>query len=310
MACIITVCGSLNVDCVIRTERVPAAGETFTATSYNQATGGKGLNQAVACARLGLPHNNTRMVGCIGNDHYARMLQKVMRSEEIDYQYVSISKDVPTGVATVIVEEGTGENRILHYPGANHEISRNDIHRAMFKNSAMLVLQLEIPMDVVECAINVASSMQVPILLNPAPAAHLPAGMFKKIDYLVANETEAAFLTQTEAGSLEGAYDAAKKFVEFGVKCAVITLGARGALWVCDDGDEGHVAAPKVKAVDSTGAGDTFVGGFALQIVAEQRVREAVLKGVAAASTTVQKRGGQESIPRAGDGDLDSLSAG
>ncbi len=298
----ITVFGSCNIDHVVRTARVPEAGETLQASALEQLCGGKGMNQAVACARLGSKQGKTQMVGRVGNDDFGDTLVQAMHAEGIDAAAVRRT-DGPTGVSTILVEEASGENRILYYPGANFKVRGDDLLAARLESSAMLLLQAEIPLEAILYAMDYAHSHHIPILLNPAPAVEIPSGYVEKIKYLVLNEGEAQVLSKMHVTDADTAKDAALHFIQQGVECCVITRGAQGALWATRH-HHGIVDAAKVTAVDTTGAGDTFVGAFAVNVVAGQDIPSAVQRGVEAATIAVTRLGGQKAIPYADDLDL------
>ncbi|KAF3154786.1 hypothetical protein TWF225_002092 [Orbilia oligospora] len=310
----ILVVGSLNTDLVTNTSRVPDAGETIQANSFATFNGGKGANQAVACARLSrlktpqgiitAPSAYVRMVGCVGNDDFGASLKSSLESDGIDVGGVQVLDNVATGVAVILVES-SGENRILITAGANGLCKPSPSYFS--PAPALLVLQLEVPLDTVLDLLKLASeaSPPVPTLLNPAPAVELPDDAYKSISHLVVNETEAAILggepvrIGSDTQMVEDCQRASQKFVSKGVKSSIIiTLGAKGAFWYdARSGEYALVPSEKVKVVDTTAAGDTFIGAFAVKIVNGYDVAEAVAYAIRASAKTVTKQGAQSSIP-------------
>ncbi|KAK6348775.1 hypothetical protein TWF730_009546 [Orbilia blumenaviensis] len=310
----ILVVGSLNTDLVTNTSRVPDAGETIQANSFATFNGGKGANQAVACARLSrlkteqgiitAPSAYVRMVGCVGNDDFGTSLKSSLKSDGIDVDGVQVLDNVATGVAVILVES-SGENRILITAGANGLCRPSPSYFS--PAPALLVLQLEIPLDTVLELLKLASESSPPVatLLNPAPAVELPEDAYKNISHLVVNETEAAILggepvrIESDVQMVEDCQRASQKFVSKGVKGSIIiTLGAKGAFWYdARSGNNALVPSEKVKVVDTTAAGDTFIGAFAVKIVNGYDVAEAVAYAIRASAKTVTKQGAQSSIP-------------
>ena len=290
----VVVIGSLNMDLVMRTPRVPVGGETLHGHEFSTLPGGKGANQAVACARLGA---KVAMIGQVGNDGFGTTLRDGLAADGIDTSGVLQTSAVGTGVAMILVED-IGQNRIVLAAGANGALTPADIdaHAARIGGAAMLVLQLEVPMPVVQRAIGIAHAAGVPVLLNPGPASPLPEAVWSQIDILVPNESEATLLSGVEVSDATSAYAAAKVFRQRGVKCVLITLGANGVA-VVDDGGERHLPAHVVKAVDTTAAGDTFIGGISAGLVEGMPIDDAVALGQRASALCVTRHGAQPSIP-------------
>ncbi|MBP7204140.1 MAG: ribokinase [Propionivibrio sp.] len=290
----VVVIGSLNMDLVMRTPRVPVGGETLHGHEFSTLPGGKGANQAVACARLGA---KVAMIGQVGNDGFGTTLRDGLAADGIDTSGVLQTSAVGTGVAMILVED-IGQNRIVLAAGANGALTPADIdaHAARIGGAAMLVLQLEVPMPVVQRAIGIAHAAGVPVLLNPGPASPLPEAVWSQIDILVPNESEATLLSGVEVSDATSAYAAAKVFRQRGVKCVLITLGANGVA-VIDDAGERHLPAHVVKAVDTTAAGDTFIGGLSAGLVEGLAMDDAVALGQRASALCVTRHGAQPSIP-------------
>ena len=290
----IVVVGSLNMDLVMRTPRVPVGGETLHGHEFATLPGGKGANQAVACARLG---GKVSMIGQVGDDGFGHTLRAGLAADGIDVSGVAQSSAVGTGVAMILVED-IGQNRIVLALGANGALSPADIdaQAAVIGDAALLVMQLEVPLPVVERALAVAHAAGVPVLLNPAPAVALPDDLWARVDILVPNESEASMLSGIAVSDAPSAFAAARIFRQRGVRCVLITLGANGVA-VVDDQGERHLPAQRVKAVDTTAAGDTFIGGLAAGLIEGLSVDDAAALGQRASALCVTRHGAQPSIP-------------
>ena len=292
----IIVIGSLNMDLVVQTQKAPAAGETVAAGSFLTIPGGKGANQAVAAARLGgaVP---VRMLGRVGADGFGAQLLQNLASEGIDTSQVRQLPGISTGVALIIVEQ-SGENRILIVPGANGQVAPADVTALdeWIRAAGMLVLQFEIPMQTVERSIRLANAADVPVLLNPAPAYPLPADFLARVDILVLNEVECGMLAGMPVSDAPGALAAGQKLLRGRTRLVVVTLGPKGAVAVSPEGGW-HIPAFPVQAVDTTAAGDTFIGGLAVSLIQGKPLRESVTFASAAAALAVTRVGAQSSIP-------------
>jgi len=290
----IVVVGSLNMDLIVRAPRFPAPGETVIGTDFGTALGGKGANQAVAAARLG---GNVGMVGMIGDDGYGKAHLQALSDEGIDVAFVGVTREAHTGVALIVVDD-SGQNSIVVSPGANHVLSARDIRRAepMLKQASMLVLQLEILQAPVREAIEIAWKAGVPVILNPAPAHKLGEDILSMVDYLILNETEAATMAGMEVNGIDDAHEAAMRLRGSGAENVVVTMGARGA-YVVGDGASFHVPAFEVNPVDTTAAGDAFVGGFAVAVFSGMSLRDAARFASAAGALATTKFGAQPSLP-------------
>jgi len=290
----IVVVGSLNMDLVMRIARVPEAGETLAGHDFRSLPGGKGANQAVACARLG---GKVVMIGQVGADPHGGSLRQGLEADGIDIGLVRQTSVAETGVAMILVED-SGQNRILLAPGANGALVPADIEAAAgtIRGAALLITQLEVPMPVVARAIETAHLAGVPVLLNPAPAAALPEQLLAMVDILVPNETEAALLCGMPVSDVPGAFEAARWFRQRGVGCVLVTLGARGVVAVDADGER-HFPAFEVQAVDTTAAGDSFIGGLAIGLMEGQPLDAAIALGQHASALCVTRHGAQPSIP-------------
>ncbi|MGU3782191.1 ribokinase [Burkholderia metallica] len=290
----VAVVGSVNIDLVTRAPRLPVPGETLLGTDFQTVHGGKGANQAVAAARLGA---SVAMIGCVGDDAFGARLHDALAAEGIDLTHLDRIGGAATGVATITVDEG-GANSIVVVPGANARLDadRIDAARETIAGAAMLVCQLEVPVTTVARAIACASAHHTPVLLNPAPAQPLFDALLARVDYLVVNETEAESLTGIAVGDDASAVRAADALRAKGVGNVLVTLGARGVCWRGGAGN-GRLRAMPVVAVDTTAAGDTFVGGFAAARAGGASMNDAIDFGQRAAAISVTRYGAQTSIP-------------
>ncbi len=289
----ILVVGSINTDLVTFADRMPAAGETLAAQDFAVYPGGKGANQAVAAARLG---GDVAMIGRVGDDAFGSSALASLQAEGIDTAGIAISAGVPSGVATILVDDA-GENRILIVAGANGRVMPEDVPEAVLAGSALLVLQLEIPLPTVADLIARAGSRGVPVLLNPAPAVPIDPEMLRNVTYLIPNRDELARLTGLPVSRTDEIVAAARWLVRRGVGTVIVTLGADGALLVTQ-ARVAHVEAPVVTPVDTTGAGDAFIGCFAHTLVATGDVDTALARAVRYAADSVTRRGAQASYAR------------
>ncbi|MBV7478165.1 ribokinase [Pseudomonas sp. PDM31] len=294
----VVVVGSLNMDLVTRASRLPKGGETLIGESFSVVSGGKGANQAVAAARLGA---QVSMIGCVGRDAYGDALRAALLAEQIDCQAVS-TVDGSSGVALIVVDDNS-QNSIVIVPGANGALTADQLKRfdPVLQAADLLICQLEVPDATVGHALKRGRELGKIVILNPAPASRaLPAHWYGSIDYLIPNESEAAALSGVAVDSLDTAQAAATKLIAMGAGKVIITLGAQGSLFA-DGNSFQHFPAPSVKAVDTTAAGDTFVGGFAAALAAGKGEAEAIRFGQVAAALSVTRAGAQPSIPALSD---------
>jgi len=291
---IISVVGSLNMDLVARSSHIPQPGETIIGGELYMLPGGKGANQAVATARLGV---KTAMIGKVGQDAFATPLLKNLAAVNINYTFVAQDSNSATGVALIVVDDA-GENSIVVTPGANHQLSPANVAEAetVIANSKVLLLQLEIPLKSVIKAAQLAKAHNVTVLLNPAPAQTLPSELLQLVDILIPNETETEILTGLPVNNLKEAKAAALKLCEQGVATVILTLGARGAL-LLDEKQTVTVSPFSITPVDTTAAGDAFVGGFAVALAEGHTLADAVRWGNAAGALAATKLGAQPSLP-------------
>jgi ribokinase len=286
------------MDLVTRAPRLPKGGETLIGESFATVSGGKGANQAVAAARLGA---QVSMIGCVGNDAYGEALRGALLAEQIDCQAVS-TVEGSSGVALIVVDDNS-QNTIVIVPGANGALSAEAIDRFdwVIQAADVLICQLEVPDASVGHALKRGRELGKTVILNPAPASRpLPSDWYASIDYLIPNESEASALSGMVVDSLKTAQAAATRLIAMGAGKVIITLGAQGSLFANGQRFE-HFPAPAVKAVDTTAAGDTFVGGFAAALAAGQDEAQAIRFGQVAAALSVTRAGAQPSIPALSD---------
>lgn len=291
----ITVVGSINMDLVFRTPRIPAIGETISGHEFVQIAGGKGANQAVAAARQGA---STMMIGCVGDDTYGQQSINGLRSAQIDTSHISTIPQCATGVAGILVDD-RGQNSIVIAPGANARLTPLHIqHAAAAIIGAQLVIcQCETPLNTIAAAINLAHEHGVKVVFNPAPVIDLPLALFSKIDYLVVNETEATQLSQIQVTDFPSAQNAAQQLLKLGIKCVLLTMGEHG-VWLAQQHQASqHFPAIRVHAIDTTAAGDTFIGAFACAIGSGMVITDAIQHAQDCAALAVTKLGAQSSIP-------------
>jgi ribokinase len=290
----ITVIGSLNMDIVVRAPRFPGVGETIAGLSCNFIPGGKGANQALAAARAG---TTTLLVGCVGNDEFGSQLVKGLSRFGVDVSNVIALEGVTTGTATVVIEKN-GDNRIIIVSGANALVSPALIDEFWpeISKSGMILLQHEIPLETVFHIIEKAEKSGIKVILNPAPFYPIEFEILRKVDTLIANETEGTALSGVEIKDVESATEAAGILHEKGIDTVLITLGKSGSVLV---NHEQSIFQPayQVNAVDTTAAGDTFIGAYAAAIIGGESTKKALLYATAAAGLAVTKLGAQPSIP-------------
>jgi ribokinase len=286
----IVVVGSINMDLVARTPRIPLAGETIIGSGFETTPGGKGANQAVAVARLGYP---VTMIGMVGDDVFGQALLDNLANAGVDVGSVARVSG-PSGVAQIQVADH-GENSIVVAPGANGRVEPAYIyqHERIIRTAGMVLCQLELPMVTVSHTLELCAEWGVPVMLDPAPAAPLPDSAWTQTTWFTPNEHEAAFY----AGKGLSVEDAARQLLARGLKAVAFKRGSEGCYIATADGKADRVPAFPVEAVDTVGAGDCFNGAFAVALLEGHDPREAARFASAAAAISVTRRGAQASMP-------------
>lgn len=291
----ICVVGSVNMDLVFRTPRMPAVGETLHGHEFRQIPGGKGANQAVAAARQGA---DVRFIGAVGDDGFGDFSQQSLSADGISLTHLSRIPGVATGVAGILVEDN-GSNSIVLAAGANASLTPAHIDAAAadIRSAQILLCQLETPLNTVTQAIATARAAGVRVILNPAPAQDLSPELLAQVDYLILNETEAGQLSGIAVTDNTSAQAASEKLLSMGVGQVLLTMGGHGAQ-ITQAGLSQFIPAIRVDVVDTTAAGDTFVGAFAVGIANGLSLLEASQEAQYTAALTVTKLGAQTSIPQ------------
>jgi len=290
----IVVIGSSNVDLLMKMDRLPEKGETVTDAVFMQVYGGKGANQAVAAARAG---GNVAFVNCVGEDAYTPQMVQNFKDDGIDTRFVFKEKGIASGHALIMIGN-QGDNYISVAPGANYSLTPEKINEALpvFEEAAMIVMQYEIREETIKYVIDLANKHNTPVLWNMAPARAFDLSYIPKINTLVLNEVEAGFLAGITVEKKEDAEKAANVLISKGVEKVIITLGAQGAFVATKD-EKVSVKAYQVDAVDTTAAGDTFCGSFAVALVEGKSLKESLQFASAAAAISVTRMGAQPSAP-------------
>lgn len=290
----ILVVGSSNTDMIIKLDRLPRPGETLLGGEFITAAGGKGANQAVGAARAG---GRVTLIARVGRDMFGEQAVAGLVRDGINVDYVFRDKTSPSGVALIFVAKD-GENIIAVASGANGRLTPAEVKKAksVFSDASVLIMQLETPLATVQAAAELATRAGVPVILNPAPARRLPDQLLDRVSILTPNESEAELLTGIKVNSDAAAARAADKLRARGVQTVILTLGARGA-FVAGDGCRQRVPGFKIKAVDTTAAGDIFNGALAVALAEERPLLSAVRFANAAAALSVTRLGAQPSAP-------------
>jgi ribokinase len=290
----IVVFGSINMDLVARTPRLPNPGETITGRVFRTFPGGKGANQAVACARLGA---NTNMVGRVGDDEFGENLKNELEKAGVDHDNVVFDPKTSSGVALIAVED-SAENFIIVIPGANGQVDDQDLIRleAVLTKSEVLLLQLEIPFDMVMAAAKLAKEKNVKVILDPAPAQILPEEIYPLLDIITPNVTESELLVGFPLETKEEITKAAKILRDRGASNVIIKMGSRGAFALMGDQEE-FFSPYQVATVDTVAAGDAFNGALAVALSENLPIEKAIQWGMAGGALSVTKEGAQPAMP-------------
>lgn len=292
----VTVLGSMNIDTILQVDRLPLPGETRSAKDGRSACGGKGANQAVAAARAGA---HTSLIGKVGDDLNGKVMIDALKKDGIDTSYVAVSDQLNTGEAFVFLDD-QGQNSIVVYGGANQNIGNDDIDEAQHSigQSDFLLTQLETPEPAAIRAFEYARAHHVITVLNPAPAKRdIHSRLLKLTNVIIPNELESETITGIKITDRQSMRLSAEKMMDLGVQAVIITLGARGA-YFCSSKDQGLIEAFKVTAVDTTAAGDTFIGALCSRLNKDlSNLADSIIFANTASSLAVQKLGAQPSIP-------------
>jgi ribokinase len=298
----ILVVGSVNMDVVCAVDRIPVPGQTVMGQDVHFFHGGKGANQAMGIARLGHP---VRMVGRVGDDSTGTRLRAALRAGGVGVRHIATTPRMPSGLA-LIVTDRRGENSIVVSPGANARLTPRDVQplATLLGSCAMVLLQLEIPLETVDRVTLLAQRAGVPVMLDPAPARDLPPRLLRRIAWLTPNESEAAYLCGAHATMPVRRASAAAYAMALrarGCGTVIVTLGRRGSCVAAPDGRSYTVPAFRVRSVDSTAAGDAFNAGLAVALARGDPLADAVRYGSAVAAVSVTRRGAQPSMPTASE---------
>lgn len=288
----VLVIGSSNTDLIIRASKLPSPGETVLGGAFFTAGGGKGANQAVAAARAGV---QVTFIARTGRDDFGEKALSAFQGEGIDTRWIVSDPDLPSGVAFILVDE-RGENSIVVASGANAALSPDQIRDQAYQNAEICLLQLEIPLETVVHAAFLSTKNETRVILNPAPAADLPAEIWPHLFLITPNQTEAEHLTGIPPNSAKNIAKAAEKLLQKGAQNAIITLGAQGAFLATPD-QTLHIPAFKTTSIDTTGAGDAFNGALSCALSENHSLETAIRFACAAGALTVGKAGAQPAIP-------------
>lgn len=289
----ICVIGSLNMDLVVNVDTMPKPGQTIIGSNFKEVPGGKGANQAVAMARL---NGNVSMIGKVGEDGFGQTLINSLKNDKVDTTYIQTSKGA-TGVALITVDKNA-QNSIVVSPGANFEVKEDDIDNNIeaIKNSDIVVLQLETPLNTIKYALNKAKELNKYTILNPAPAVKLDDEIIKNVDLLTPNETELEIISGVSIETEEDIQKAAQIMIEKGVKELIVTLGSKGSLYINKEKSM-FKKAYKVEAVDTTVAGDSYTGALAVALSQDKNIEDAMDFASKVGALSVLKEGAQSSLP-------------
>lgn len=283
------------MDIVVETPRLPAAGETISGRSVDENPGGKGANQAYAIGKLG---GDVSMIGAVGNDAYGRALKNNLDSVGVNTNGVQVMPDAPTGQAHITVDDN-GENSIVLIAGANGMVTKElvDQNIRLIESCDILIMQLEIPMETVSYVKELAVKLGKTVIVDPAPAlSDIPDDFWRGIDYIKPNETELQILVGRKLETLDDLKQGAQEMLNKGVKHVLVSLGSEGCLFVSGEKEE-FFPANKVRAVDTTAAGDSFTAAFALALSCGKAFDEAIAFGQKVSAVVVTRKGAQTSIP-------------
>ncbi|MDU3802925.1 ribokinase [Paraclostridium bifermentans] len=289
----ICVIGSLNMDLVVNVDNMPKKGQTLIGSDFKEVPGGKGANQAVAMARLG---GDVTMIGKVGTDSFGQTLIDALKNDNVNTTYVH-KEDGPTGVAMITVDKNA-ENSIVVAPGANFKVKENDIDKNIdaIKNSDIVVVQLETPLETIKYALKSAKELGKYTILNPAPAVKLEDSIIANVDLLTPNETELEILSGVSINCEDDILKAAQTMIEKGVKELIVTLGSKGSLYINKEISM-FKKSYKVDAVDTTAAGDSYTGALSVAFSKGENIEVAMDFASRVGALCVTKEGAQSSLP-------------
>jgi ribokinase len=292
----VVVVGSLSMDLTASTARLPSAGETVIGSSFTMVPGGKGNNQAVTCARQGVA---TAMVGRVGSDAFGDAIRAQLVAEGVDISHLTADLSGATGIAHITVDS-TGQNFIIVVPRSNRALTVQHVREAagLIDGAAVLLVQLEVRLEVVRAALEAARRAGTTTMLNPAPALELDDDLLSNVDICLPNEVEAAALTDMRVDGVDGAIEAARALLSRGCGAVIVTLGAKGAVYL-DNERALEVPALSVPVVDTVAAGDAFCGAFASALARGSDVETGLVRATAAGALAVGVAGATPSLPRA-----------
>jgi ribokinase len=281
------------MDLVVKVEDRPKGGQTVIGGDFKEVPGGKGANQAVAMARLG---GNVNMIGKVGNDGFGQTLLNALNNDNVNTEYIN-KDDVSTGVAMITVDKNA-ENSIVVAPGANFKVDKEYIDKSIegIKNSDIVVLQLETPIDTIKYALSKSKELGKYTILNPAPAVKLEDDIICNVDLLTPNETELEILSGVEIKNEDDIQKAAQTMIDKGVKELIVTLGSKGSLYINKEKSI-FKKAYKVEAIDTTAAGDSYTGALAVAFANGKNIEDAMDFASKVGALSVQKEGAQSSLP-------------
>ncbi len=291
---LILVVGSMNMDLVVKTDEIPNIGETVIGNELLEIPGGKGANQAVAMAKLG---NNVTFLGKVGNDSFGQSILNSMKESGVKTDFIE-EEEISTGIAVINVDKN-GNNNIIVIPGANGKVDVDYLnkHQAVFQSANIIVFQLEIPIESVKEGLKISKKLGKTTILNPAPAMDLDEETIRNIDIFIPNEHELGRISKVEIVDQESLLKAAKVLLEKGIKKIIVTLGSKGVLYI-DNNKSKIFPAFKVDVVDTTAAGDSFIGGFTSGYLENPfNIESAIQMGQKTAALSIQKFGAQSSLP-------------
>ncbi len=289
----ILVVGSMNMDLVTRVSHIPCPGETILGQEFEQIPGGKGANQALAISKLG---GHVGMIGRVGKDSYGEILIKNLKTYGVDIEGIEMLEDQPTGTAFIMVADD-GNNSIVVVPGANSGVTGSLISDVELTAFDMILCQMEIPIDTVTEIIIRSKNLGLKTILNPAPGSPISSQLLNYLDLIIPNENEFQIITGQNPFDTDSLDTGMTYFFEHGVEEVIVTLGDKGAIYRHRDGKEIVRKAYKVKAVDTTAAGDSFIGGVLSRLVLDASIEEAIQYGMMVGAVTVSRKGAQSSLP-------------